>query len=118
MKVLMGGCQDYGPLLGPLYSTAPNTQGTQKRTIVLTDTHMGFNIVQGPPFRNMQNSFRTRAIKQTGRQPFKNDPNIWDPLPYPIIFPILVYPLKGHLGRKDRTVDPAFRLLQLKFGAA
>ena len=27
----MGGCQYYGPLLGPYYNTAPNIQGTQKR---------------------------------------------------------------------------------------
>ena len=36
----MGGCQNYGPLLGPYYNTAPNIQGTQKGTIILTTTHI------------------------------------------------------------------------------
>ena len=30
----MGGCQNYGPFLGPYYNTAPNIQGTQKGTII------------------------------------------------------------------------------------
>ena len=36
----MGGCQKYGPFLGPYYNTAPNIQGTQRGTIILTTTHM------------------------------------------------------------------------------
>ena len=36
----MGGCQNYGPFLGPYYNTAPNISGTQKGTIILTTTHM------------------------------------------------------------------------------
>ena len=34
----MGGCQSYGPVLGPYYSAAPNIQGA----IILTTTHMKF----------------------------------------------------------------------------
>ena len=37
----MGGCQNYGPFLGPYYSTAPNIEGTQKGAIILTSTHIG-----------------------------------------------------------------------------
>ena len=36
----MGGCQNYGPFLGPYYTTAPNIQGTQKGTIILTTIHI------------------------------------------------------------------------------
>ena len=36
----MGGCQNCGPFLDPYYNTAPNIQGTQKGTIILTTTHM------------------------------------------------------------------------------
>ena len=36
----MGGCPNYGPFLGPYYGTAPNIQGTQKGTIILTTTHV------------------------------------------------------------------------------
>ena len=36
----MGGCQNYGPFLGPYYSTAPSILGTQKGTIILTTTHV------------------------------------------------------------------------------
>ena len=36
----MGGCQNYGPFLGPYYNTAPTIYGTQKETIILTTTHM------------------------------------------------------------------------------
>ena len=35
----MGGCQNYGPLLGPL-NTNPIVLRTQKGTIILTTTHM------------------------------------------------------------------------------
>ena len=38
----MGGCQNYGPFLGPYYSTAPNIQGTQKGTMILTTTHIRY----------------------------------------------------------------------------
>ena len=35
------GCsQNYGPFLGPLYSTAPSIQGTLKGTIILKSTHI------------------------------------------------------------------------------
>ena len=48
----MGGCQNYGPFLDPYYNTAPNIWGTQKRTIILTTTHMaaGFRFGQGQGF--------------------------------------------------------------------
>ena len=39
----MGGCHNYGPFLGPYYNTAPNIsifKGTQKRTTILTTTHI------------------------------------------------------------------------------
>ena len=36
----MGGCQNYGPFLGPYCNTTPNIWGTQKGTIILTTTHM------------------------------------------------------------------------------
>ena len=36
----MGGCQNYGPFLGPYYNTAPIIQGTQNGTLILTTTHM------------------------------------------------------------------------------
>ena len=36
----MGGCQKYGPFLGPYYNTAPIIWGTQKGTFILTTTHM------------------------------------------------------------------------------
>ena len=39
-QVYMGGCQNYGPFLGPYYNTAPDISGTQKGTIILTTTHM------------------------------------------------------------------------------
>ena len=35
----MGGCQNYGPFLGPEYSTAPIIQGTPTGTLILTTTH-------------------------------------------------------------------------------
>ena len=35
----VGGCQNYGPSLGPYYSTAPSIWGTQKGTFILTTTH-------------------------------------------------------------------------------
>ena len=36
----LGGCQNYGPFLGPYYNTAPNIWGTQKGTIILTTTQL------------------------------------------------------------------------------
>ena len=36
----MGGCQNHGAFLGPYYNTAPNIEGTQKVTIILTTTHI------------------------------------------------------------------------------
>ena len=44
----MGGCQDYGPLLGPLNTRWRIILRTQKGTIVLTTAHMdlgGFMLV-------------------------------------------------------------------------
>ena len=38
--IYMGGCQNYGPFVDPYYNTAPNIQGTQKGTIILTTTHI------------------------------------------------------------------------------
>ena len=29
-RIYMGGCQNYGPVLGPYYNTAPIISGTQK----------------------------------------------------------------------------------------
>ena len=40
----MGGCQNYGPYVDPHYNTAPNIEGTQKGTIILTITHMGLGL--------------------------------------------------------------------------
>ena len=43
----VGGCQNYGPLLGPYYNTGPNTGpnlGDPKRTIILTIPHVWFRI--------------------------------------------------------------------------
>ena len=42
----VGGCQNYGPFLGPYYNTAPIIYGTQKGTLILTTTHM-FRILKG-----------------------------------------------------------------------
>ena len=36
----MGGCQNYGPFLGPYYNTAPNIWDIQTGAIILTTTHM------------------------------------------------------------------------------
>ena len=35
VRSYVGGCQNYGPFLGPYYNTAPNIWGTQKGTIIL-----------------------------------------------------------------------------------
>ena len=42
----MGGCQNYGPFSDPYYNTAPNVDGTQKGTIILTTTHVSDQITQ------------------------------------------------------------------------
>ena len=36
----MGGCQNYGPFLDPYCNTATNIWATQKRTTILTTTHI------------------------------------------------------------------------------
>ena len=38
--IYLGGCQNYGPFLGPKSNTAPIIWGTQKGTIILTTTHL------------------------------------------------------------------------------
>ena len=38
----MGGCQNYGPFLGTLNIKGRIIIGTQKGTIILTTTHIGF----------------------------------------------------------------------------
>ena len=35
-----GGCQNYGPFLGPHYNTAPMIHGTQRGTLIFTTTHV------------------------------------------------------------------------------
>ena len=46
VKVYVGGCQNYGPFLGTLNNRCPIIIGTQKGTIMLTTTHVGF--LKGP----------------------------------------------------------------------
>ena len=36
----MGGCQNYGRFLDPYYDAVPDIQGTPKRIIILTATHI------------------------------------------------------------------------------
>ena len=45
----MGGCQNYGPFLDPYYNTAPNIEGTRKRTIILTTAHIAPILPQCSP---------------------------------------------------------------------
>ena len=40
MYVYMGGCQNWGPFLGTLNHRCRIIIGTQKRTIILTTTHI------------------------------------------------------------------------------
>ena len=40
IKAHMGGSQNSGPFLGPCNNAAPNIQGTQEGTLILTTTHM------------------------------------------------------------------------------
>ena len=53
----MGGCQNYGPFLGPYYNTAPNIVGCQKGTIILTTTLMNSCIFSTQPWRIEANTF-------------------------------------------------------------
>ena len=41
LKGPIGGCQNYGPLFGPLNTRCRNILSTEKGTISLTTTHMG-----------------------------------------------------------------------------
>ena len=41
----MGGCQNYGPFLGTLNIRGRIIIGTQKGTIILTTTHIGFRVM-------------------------------------------------------------------------
>ena len=47
LSVSMGGCQNYHPLWDPYYNTAPDIQGTQKGTIILTTTRMIYSTPAG-----------------------------------------------------------------------
>ena len=52
----MGGYQNYGPFLGTLNSRCRIIIGTQKRTIILTSTHVIHTlgpICWGPSLRNL-----------------------------------------------------------------
>ena len=40
-RLHVGGCQNYGPFLGTLNNRCRIILGTQKRTIILTTTHVG-----------------------------------------------------------------------------
>ena len=40
----MGGCQNYGPFLGTLNIRGRSIVGTQRGTIVLTTSHIGFRV--------------------------------------------------------------------------
>ena len=43
----MGGCQNYGPVLGTLNNRCRTVLGTQKGTIILTTTHVR-SVLPGP----------------------------------------------------------------------
>ena len=46
----MGGCQNYGPLLGPYYNTANIILGTQTGPTILRTTHMsGWSLACSSP---------------------------------------------------------------------
>ena len=47
----MGGCQNYGPFLGTLNIRCRTIMGTQKGTIILTTTHVGFRVVRFQVYR-------------------------------------------------------------------
>ena len=38
-----GGYQNYDPFFGPSYNTTFSIEGTQKKTLVLTTTHLGID---------------------------------------------------------------------------
>ena len=42
--VYVGGCQYYGPVLGTLNIRRPTIVGIQKGTIILTTTHMKYEL--------------------------------------------------------------------------
>ena len=56
----MGSCQNYGPFLGTLNSRCRIIVGTQKGTILLTTTHVGFR-VQGCGFRGWGLQYRVSS---------------------------------------------------------
>ena len=64
----MGGCQNYGPFLGPCYDAAPS-KGIQKGTIILTTTHMIFCGLS-KDFRAKQRSVPTARSKPSGTWEF------------------------------------------------
>ena len=68
----MGGCQNYGPFLGPYYNTAPIIEGIQKGTLILTTTHM--LIPKGP--RSQIVGFQSPKTIQSMDLGTKN-PTIW-----------------------------------------
>ena len=47
----MGGCQNYGPLLGTLNIRCRIIIRTQKGTIILTITHIGSWVIEGSVHR-------------------------------------------------------------------
>ena len=58
----MGGCQNYGPLSGPLNTRCRTILRTQKGTIILTTTHMLFEQIGGVVFLNTSfNPVRSRV---------------------------------------------------------
>ena len=46
-KWYVGGCQNYGPVLGTPTIRCRIIIGTQEGTIILTTTHVGINYAQG-----------------------------------------------------------------------
>ena len=61
--VYVGGCQNYGPLLGTLNVRCRTIQGTQKGTIILTTTHVRIraHIVQYSMCPVMYNTIHTHV---------------------------------------------------------
>ena len=55
MTARMGGCHNYGPLLGPLNTRCRIILRTHKRTLILTTTHMAWG-PGGLPWQLCQNS--------------------------------------------------------------
>ena len=54
----MGGCQNYGPFLGPLNIRGRIIIGTQKGTIILTTTHI--YIYGGGFYKEMESQMEKR----------------------------------------------------------